>query len=287
MVLNRFLLSQFSKLLISHTLIFSSVILASQLFSTFYLIISLPLNYSLPFLVLLFIYTLFISLGFSLLLTAGNLIFFLKEVRFFHTLYTFGFSERKVLKILWMVVALFTLLGIYAAFFVNYQKISQITKYLKFKFDEEILLTIPPKTFYSTDEFSFYFERREGNSFKHLVVRLENEMGSAKEAKLDRNGILELKDVTLFGQRDGNAYIVRSKLYKISLKGPYYYYLSKRKLLKETAFTISLYLFPLLAFPLFFYTILKRAESRFSANMWSLLFVTLQFIVALTVKALF
>ena len=285
MVLTKFLLSQFSKLLVSYTLVFSFVILVSQLFSTFYLIVALPLNYSLPFLVLLFIYTLFVAVGFSLLLTAGNLIFFLKEVRFFHTLYTFGFSEKKVLKILWILVAFFTVLGIYSSFFINYQKISQITKYLKFKFDEEILLTIPPKTFYSTEEFSFYFENRNGNQFKHLVVRLENEIGAAKEAKLDTNGILELEDVTLFGQRNSTTYIARSKLYKISLKGPYYYSLSKRKLLKETAFTVSLYVFPFLMFPIFFYIILKRAKSRFSATMWSLLFVTLQFILALTVKA--
>ena len=286
MVLREYLWGWFSKNLLVVAFFFSLLILATQLFSSLYLILSLPLGLGLLYLSMLFIYTYFIAFAFSILLVGGFLIYRLKEHRFFHTLYTFGFSDKKVFKTLWLQILFFCLLGVFGSLFVNYQKISHISKYLKFKFEEKLLITVPSQSFFSTDKLSFYFEKRTNEGFKNLIVRLGREVGAAQNARLSRNGILVLENATIFGERSGINYLMRSEIYKVSLVGKYHYTPPKKKFKKEAAFTVSVFTFPLLVFPLFFYTLLRFGRSRLSTALLGLLFVVFQFSVALLIKAL-
>ena len=286
MLLRSYLLGKFSKQLVFYSSLFSLLILASQLYSTAYLILSLPAKYSVPYLIMVSIYSFFLSLAFSLTLTTAFFIHQLKESKFFHILYTFGFSERKLLKELYIAIFLFSVAGIISSFSVNYQKISHLTKYLKFKFGEEILLTVPPKTFFSTEKLSVYFEERNKNRFKHIVIRFGKEIGTAETAELNKEGILTLNKITIFSPSEGGNYILKSDTYSISLASPYFYKPPHKKVIKEFAFFVALFLFPPMVFPILFYLISKRINTRLKATLTGILFVIIQFVFALTVKVL-
>ncbi len=286
MRLRSYLFSKFSKQLIYYSLLFGILILTSQLYSTAYLIFALPAKYSVPYLFMVSIYSLFLSLAFSLTVSTAFFIYQLKEIRFFHVLYTFGFSEKKLLKELYIALFFLSIVGIFSSYFVNYQKISHLTKYLKFKFGEEILLTVPPKTFFSTENLSVYFESKKRNSFKHIVIRFGNEIGTAMNAKLGKDGILTLKKITIFSSKGDVNYILKSNSYSISLASPYFYKPHRKKIIKEFAFSIALFLFPLFTFPILFYLVLRKAKTKLKVNLISLLFAIFQFIFALAVKVL-
>jgi len=53
--------------------------------------------------------------------------------------------------------------------------------------------------------------------------------------------------------------------------------------LKNTLFGMTLFLFPLAVFPLFF-RLLLRSEGKFSSYGWAMLFAVLQFAVSLLIK---
>ena len=287
MLLRRYLISRFYRTYLFLTLLFTAVITVSQLFPVFHLLFALPLPLTLAYGAMLLIYTLLLGAALALFPAAADLIHTLKEGRKFHILYTFGVSEKKVLRILWLAVAVVALSGAAVAPVINYQKISYITKYMKARFGTDVLLTVPPGTFFtSRSGFAFYFFSREGNRFEKVVVNIGEHVATAQRAKLEKNGVLKLQNVSLFGRENGYITWMESRYYTISLGGGTSYTLSGKKLLKNALFAVTLFLFPLVVFPLFFYTIFRRAETKFSAHLWALLFLVLQFGVALLIKAL-
>lgn len=287
MLLRRYLISRFYRTYFFLTLMFTAVIAVAQLFPIFHLLFTLPLWHTLAYGAMLLSYTLLLGAALALFPAAADLIHTLKEGRKFHILYTFGISEKRVLKLLWLAVAVVALSGALVAPIINYQKISYITKYIKARFGTEVLLTIPPRTFFTSGEgFAFYYTSREGNSFQNVVVKFGENIATARGAKLFPNGVLKLKNVSLFGREGGYTSWMESRYYTVALGGASSYTLSGKKLLKNALFAVALFLFPLLVFPLFFYTIFGRAETKFSAHLWALLFLVLQFGFALLVKAL-
>jgi len=286
MLLSRYLLSNFLKTHLGFTLFFTAFILAIQLFNTFHLLFTLPLWLSLSYIALLLIYTLLIAAGISVFVSSSSLINTLKERRTFHILYTFGVSEKKVLKILWVGILSIAIGGAIASPFVNYQKISYLVKYMKFQFGEKILLTVPPKSFFTEEGLSFFFTSKGGNVFENVVVKVGKDLATSKKAVLYPDGTLKLEDCSIFEKEDAYITWMESKSYTLSLGGEYSYTPSEKKLLKNTFFTLTIFLFPLFAFPLFFYLLLKRAGGKFSSYMWGLLFTLIQFAVALVVKSI-
>ena len=286
MLLENYLIGRFYKDLFLFSLFFTLFGLAAQLFNTFHLIVSMPLWISLSYLVLNLIYTYVLSLGLSTPLVSANLIYELKEHRIFHVLFTFGVSEKRAMKTLWRSILVLSLLGILVSPIINYQRISHITKYLKVKFGERILLTIPPKSFLTEEDFSFFFLKRSGNRFEKVVVQSGSDTATAKEAELKSNGLLVLKSCSLFSKQKDFSTYMESERYILSLGGKYTYTLPKRKLLKNALFLASLFLFPILVFPFYFYLIYQRAETKFSTIGWALLITLIQLGLALISKSL-
>ena len=286
MLLRRYLLSHFLKTHATFTLLFTAFILTVQLFNTFHLLFALPLWLSLSYITLLGIYTLLIGAAVALFVSSASLISALKERRTFHILYTFGISERRVLKILWSGVAAVAIGGVIASPFVNYQKIAYLVKYMKFQFGEKVLLTVPPKSFFTEEGLSFFFTSKGGNVFENVVVKVGKDLATAKRAVLHPDGTLRLEESSIFEKEGGYIAWMESKTYTLSLGGSYTYTLSRKKLVKNALFGVSLFAFPLLVYPLFFYLILKRSGGKFSAYMWGLLFTVFQFAVAIAAKSI-
>lgn len=286
MLLRQYLLSHFLKTHLSFTLFFTTFIFAIQLFNTFHLLFTLPLWLSLSYIALLLIYTLLIAAGIAIFVSSSSLLNNLKERRTFHILYTFGISERSVLKILWTGVLSIAIGGAIASPFVNYQKISYLVKYMKFQFGEKILLTVPPKSFFTEEGFSFFFTSKGGNIFENVVVKIGKDLATSKKAVLYPDGTLKLEQSSIFEKETGYITWMESKSYTLSLGGEYSYTPNEKKILKNTLFTLTIFVFPLFAFPLFFYLLIRREIGKFSSYMWGLLFTIIQFAVALVVKSI-
>ena len=286
MLFTDYLIGGYVKSLLSVSLLFFLFTLAVQLFNTFHLIVTMPLGDALLFLLLLGIYTYILSIALSMFVAGGNLIYRLKEHKIFHTFYTFGISDRRILLPLQLAVVVLSLVGAAAAYVANYQKVSHVSKYLKFQFGKQVLLTVPPRSFFSERELSFFFERREGNHFYHVIVKTGDEIVTARSARLTSDGLLLLKKNSLFTSVSGYNVIMKSDEYKVGLGGSFLYKPPRKKFLKDAAFGVALFVFPLPVFPLFFFLLLRRVSSRFASYMWALAFTFLQFAFALTVKAL-
>ena len=223
MLLNSYLRDKFAKELLVLSIFFAFFILAVQLFNNFHLLFSLSLWLSAVYLALNVIYTLYLSVAFSLFLVLANILYDLKEKRIFHILFTFGVSEKGVMVIFWRSILILTLIGAFVSPIVNYQKVAQLTKYLKVKFGERILLAVPPKSFLTAENFAVYFGDRKGATFKGVVIKTETDTATAAKAQLKPNGVLVLSNCSLFSERKNLKIFMRSDKYLISLGYSYDY----------------------------------------------------------------
>jgi hypothetical protein len=285
-LLTDFLLGKFFKELLILSLIFTFVLLFFQIFNISYLFVSLPFKKVIFYLFLWLSYTYFLATATATPIVLGNFIFTLKEERFFHTLYTFGFSEKKVFNRLGFALLIVSVIGIFSAFFVNYQKISYITKFLKYQYGERILLNVPKQSFYKGEEFSFYFENRKGNKFSKLIVKTPEEIASAYRGELTANGVLKLERFSLFMEKNNGCFLAKGKTYEVSLLGGFHTILSKKKLKKNSVFTVVLFLFPLILYPFMFKVFFKKTDTRFKTMLTAFGFVIVQFVLALVVKSI-
>ncbi|NPB05627.1 MAG: hypothetical protein GXO08_04520 [Aquificae bacterium] len=286
MVLTSYVFSHFARTVALLSLFLGLFVLAGQFFSTLYLLFALPPLLAAGYLFMLFSYTFLVAMGLSLPLAVANLVYTFKEKRAFHVLYTFGVSEKKVLKVLWAAVLLLSLAGAAASYAVNYQKISHLTKYLKFKFGEKVLLTVPERSFATFDGLTVYFEDRRGNRFQNILLQVGGDLAVARGARLLPYGLLELQNGHLFARQGDYWLLSEGRVYTLNLVGRYSYEPPQKKFLKETAFSAALFLSSAASLPLLFYAVLRRAESRFKALLWGAFFTLLQFVLAVFLKAL-
>jgi len=194
MLYKSYLRSLFLKKLFLFSAIFVFLLLIFQTFQYIYLFFSLPLGLSLSFFLLLFIYAFHLSVALAIFPSLAEVIFHLSENRIFYIFYNFGISNKKILKAFYKPLLIVSLLGFISGFFINYQKISYVSKYLKYKFAERILLTVPEKSFANFDKFSVYFENKKGDEFFHFLIKTDKDLATAKIAQLyPDQGILILK----------------------------------------------------------------------------------------------
>ncbi len=286
MVLTDYILGHFARSVLGLSLFLAFFILTAQFFSGLYLLFVLPPLQALGYVFLMVVYTLLIAMALSLPLAASNLIYTFKERRIFHTLYTFGVSEKAVLRRVWLALLMFSIAGAAASLFVNYQKISHLTKYLKFKFSEKALLTVPSGSFANFENLSVYFESKKGTELRNVVVKMGEDVAVAKRAELLPGGLLLLEDSVIFAREGGYLLFMESARYTVNIVDKYSYKPPRRKFLRETVFTVSLFLLPSIFFPFLFYAVLRRAEGRFKALLFGSGLMLVQFIVALILKAL-
>jgi hypothetical protein len=285
MLLRNYLVGKFTRELLTVSLLISLLMVLTQLMQTAHLVLGLPFKLSAPYLIMLVIYAFVISVGFAVFPATVSLVIALNEDRFFHVIYTFGIPLRRVLLYLWGAVLLISAAGAAASYFSNYQKIAYMTKYMKFKFGEEILLTAPPKSFSTFETFSVYFENREGRTFKHFLIKLPQSTATSERAVLRTNGLLDLYNASVFTKMGNRELLIRSKVYTFNIVSPYSYRANKKKFFAEFMFGVAVYLFAFLTFPLIFYLSVLTAEKRLWAYSISFALIVVQFAIALAVKS--
>ena len=283
MLFHNYLTAKFLRNLILISLFFGVLIFVAQLFPVIHL---LNFGGGIVCLVLIAIHTFVLSLGIAIFIAAADFIQTLKENRVFHILYTFGVSEKKVLNLLWKIIFFISILGILSSPFINYQKISYVLKHIKFQYSQRFLLTVPPDSFASKGEFSFFYTQKDENTFENVVMRVDKKLITAKSAQLSDNGTLILNQTSVFVFNSPNIRWMESQKYIFPLQGSFTYHPKPKKFLENMLFTTGLFLFPTIVFPFFFYLIFRRVKTKMKAYIWAILFVIIQFTVALAVKSI-
>ncbi len=286
MLYKSYLRSLFLKKLFLFSAIFVFLLLIFQTFQYIYLFFSLPLGLSLSFFLLLFIYAFHLSVALAIFPSLAEVIFHLSENRIFYIFYNFGISNKKILKAFYKPLLIVSFLGFISGFFINYQKISYVSKYLKYKFAERVLLTVPEKSFANFDKFSVYFENKKGDEFFHFLIKTDKDLATAKIAQLyPDQGILILKKTSIFKRIKGFNLLMKGDEYKFNLLGPYKYTWKSKSFWGNFAFTGAIYLAPLFLLAPFF----KKAKLKFSrlqVQLLGLLYLIMQFSIGLILKAI-
>lgn len=283
MLFYNYLIGKFLRNLFFISLFFGVLIFVAQLFPVIHL---LDFGSGIICLLLIAIHTFVISLGASIFIAAADFIQTLKEGKVFHILYTFGISEKKVLNLLWKIIFFISALGILSSTFINYQKISYLLKYIKFEYSQKFLLTVPPDSFASKEGFSFFYTQKDGNTFENIVMKIDKKLITAKRAQFNNNGTLVLKQTSVFVFNPSNIRWMDSKKYIFSLQGSFTYHPKPKRFLENMLFLIGLFSFPILIFPFFFYVIFNKAKTKFRAYIWAILFLIIQFAIALVAKSI-
>ena len=287
MLFRWYLISHFLKRLVAFSFLFAVLVIVFQLFQTVYLIFSLPLELVLSYLLLLVIFTFFLSLAFAVMPALADTLFYLKEYRLLHTFYSFGISQSKIVKTLIIPLFLVAILGSSLSLVINYQKLSYLTKFLKFKFSEKVLLTLPPKSFQSFDQLSVFFEDREGNKFRKIVIKIGEDIATAREGKLLPNGILVLEDASLFS-RQGNFYtLMNTQRYTLNIVEKPTLSWKTKKFWENYLFEAVLFLSALPLSVIFSFLFFRKDWGRFKTYLWALFFTFIQVLVAIIAKAIF
>jgi hypothetical protein len=286
MLYKKYLGSFFLKKLLFLSAIFTLVLFTFQVFQYIYLFFSLPLDISFSFLILLLIYNFHLAVALAIFPSLAEVIFYLSENRIFYVLYNFGINDRLILKSFYKPLLVVSILGLLAGFFINYQKISYFSKYLKFKFGERVLLTVPENSFASFEKFSVYFERKKHNKFKNFLIKTDTDLATAKIAELyPDKGILVLKKTSIFKKMKGFNLLMKGEEYRFNLIEPYSYSWKSKGFWENLAFTSTIYLIPLLLLVPFFRKT-KLKFSRLQVQLWGLFYLIIQFSIALALKAI-
>ncbi len=283
MLLRNYLLGKFIRRWFVFSLLLTGVVILVQLMQTAYLIFSLPPLYWSLYLLMLAVYSHYITAAVALPVAVADFVYYLKEERVLHVLYTFGVSHLRVLKHLLLTFGVLFLFGIGFARYINYQNIGYYIHFLKYKYGENLLLNIPPRTFVSWGKNSFYFEKRDGNGFVHFLMKSPSALATSQRARLERDGLI-LQNSSIFSSESDYKIWLEAQRYIFPFKGHFSYRLSAKRLKREIAFNISLYAAAVICSIAVFFIILKGRFGYTETILISFAAVVVEFIAAFATK---
>lgn len=206
--------------LIKMSIIISFVLsLAFTLFQFFRIdsvVLSLPLQETLPFLVLWIFYSLFYFLPTSLFVSSSVVFFELKDTKKLSVIESFGISPYfAYLQTLIRCVPTFLFL-VFTSFILHEEDISFMRKYLTYKYYLNMVYSIPEKTFSTIGDMTFYADGHIGNYLSNVFFKKDRVLVVAKSARIEKDTLI-FTEGSLLSEENNKFYLTSFWEYRLSL----------------------------------------------------------------------
>ncbi|MDW8294624.1 MAG: LptF/LptG family permease [Aquificaceae bacterium] len=180
------------------------------------IILQLPLHESAPFMFLWFFYYLCYMLPMSFFISYSILLFELKESKKLYLFQSFGIDTKSFYtKSLVPIFPLFVAL-LLSFIMLGEEDISHVRRQLTIKYYALIITSIPPKSFHTFGQFTFYVENRREGDLEGVFFKFQEGVVIAKRARVEEEHITFEKG-SLLTQREDRTFSTDFNTYRLSL----------------------------------------------------------------------
>ncbi len=197
--------------------LFTFIFLIFQIIKLDQVLFRLPLNESLPFLLLWFFYYFSYMLPLSFFIAFSLSLFEFKESKKLHIIQSFGvmpsyFYTKTVIYLFPILLAL-----VLSSILINEDHIGYLRRQLTIKYYTIMLTSLSPKSFQTFGQFTLYVERKEGNKLEGIFFKFQEGVVVAKKAYVKGEEIIFEKG-SLLTQREGKTFSTDFENYSLNLK---------------------------------------------------------------------
>ncbi|MEN3027723.1 MAG: LptF/LptG family permease [Aquificaceae bacterium] len=181
------------------------------------IILQLPLRESAPFMLLWFFYYLSYMLPMSLFISYSILLFELKESKKLYLFQSFGINPKSFyIRSLIPLIPLFVAL-LFSFIMLGEEDINHVRKQLTIRYYALIITSIPPKSFHTFGQFTFYVEDRKEDSLEGVFFKFQEGVVIARRARVEEEHIT-FERGSLLTQREDKTFSTDFNTYRLSLQ---------------------------------------------------------------------
>jgi lipopolysaccharide export LptBFGC system permease protein LptF len=212
-----FLTWELIKMSLIISFVLSLVFILFQFFRIDSIVLSLPLQETLPFLILWIFYSLFYFLPTSLFVSSSFVFFELKDTKKLSVIESFGISSYFThLQILLRCIPVFLFL-VFTSFILHEEDISFMRNYLIYKYYLNMVYSIPEKTFSTIGDMTFYVDGRTGNYLSNVFFKKDSVLVVAKSARIEKDTLIFVEG-SLLSEEKNKFYLTSFWEYRLSLR---------------------------------------------------------------------
>ncbi|MFN3947091.1 MAG: LptF/LptG family permease [Aquificaceae bacterium] len=202
-------------LLISFLITF--LFLITQMIRVDQILFNLPVKDSVSFLLLWFFYYFIYLLPLSLFIAFCISLFELKESKKLKILQAFGIDPKSIyIKSLFYTFPIIIALSI-AYYLIGERDIAYLRNQLTLKYYTIIMTSIPPKSFHTFGQFTFYVEGKGDSALEGIFLKFQEGVIIAQKAYVKEEEIIFEKG-SLLTQREGKTFSTDFDRYRLNLK---------------------------------------------------------------------
>ncbi|MFN3870240.1 MAG: LptF/LptG family permease [Aquificaceae bacterium] len=202
-------------LLISFLITF--LFLITQMIRVDQILFNLPVKDSVSFLLLWFFYYFIYLLPLSLFIAFCISLFELKESKKLKILQAFGIDPKSIyIKSLFYTFPIIIALSI-AYYLIGERDIAYLRNQLTLKYYTIIMTSIPPKSFHTFGQFTFYVKGKGDSALEGIFLKFQEGVIIAQKAYVKEEEIIFEKG-SLLTQREGKTFSTDFDRYRLNLK---------------------------------------------------------------------
>ncbi len=214
-MLKSLLLWRITKTAYLSALVMAFIVFAVQIFRLGFVLFGLPLESSIPFFVVWFVFYGFYFLPDGVLLATATTAYDLKEKKLLHVLYSFQFSSGKVLQFFLIPVSILFILSSVFSYILVEEHVGFLTRGLLIQYKDRIFENIPVKTFLDAGNLVVYVRDKEGNTLKDIFLKYKNIQVIAKRARYEGSGRFVFEKGSLLTEERGKYFLMKFDTYRL------------------------------------------------------------------------
>ncbi|NPB08180.1 MAG: LptF/LptG family permease [Aquificae bacterium] len=217
-MLAAFIFYRFLRLSFLAALVLALILLSLQITRLSNILLGLPpQDLAVFFTVWLVSYTYFF-LPDGVILSTASLVFYFKEKKLLHVLYSFRISDLRLLSFFLrpFVVIFVLLVALHGT--VLEEKVAFIRKNLLFEYKEKLFRDVPPGTFLRLGNIVLHVEEKEGEKLKKVFFRFGNLTILASSLEYRGGGLFLFREGTVITQEEDKYFLVSFREYLLNLK---------------------------------------------------------------------
>ncbi len=228
-MLRSYIFYRFIRLTFLTAFVLSLILLSLQLSRLSSVLMGLPLEDVIGFILLWVVfYTYFFLPDGVILATAGILMNF-KENRLLHVFYSFRISNLKLFSFfLTGFLVVFLILGGFSRTLIE-EKVAFVRKNLIFKYQDKLFSELPVNTFVRFGGMVVHVQEKKGNELRGVFFKFGDLIILAESLRYEGRGVFVFKKGTVFTEEEGKPLILKFKEYTLNVRQFYKKDLRKNK----------------------------------------------------------
>ena len=197
-------------------MVLALLIFSVQIFRLGFILFGLPIESSVTFFLIWFIFYGFYFLPDGIFLATALTTYELKERKLIHVLYSFHQPPVKLFKAFVISASVFFALSSLLSYYLIEEYVALTTRGLFIQYKDRIFDNIPVKTFVEAGNVVVYIRERQGSQLRDIFLRYKNTQVIADSAFYEGKGKFLFKNGTLITKEKGKYLLMHFDSYRLN-----------------------------------------------------------------------